>query len=62
MKGRIYKLKGKARIEIWANSWEIGMEQDRGGYCEICDKEFSSIKDLISHFIDVHDGGKRRKR
>ena len=67
MRGVITKLGNQAKIDRRGNmiyrinpntlqaEWrEAG---DEGGHCEICKKSFSSIFELIDHFIYTHREG-----
>jgi len=50
MKGKIIKME---KLEIWEDG---NIENiDMGGYCEICKKRFERIKELIKHFLEVHN-------
>lgn len=59
MKGRIFLMGKRAKIEIWREVWAIETNRDNGGYCEICNRGFVSVRDLIKHFINVHKEGGR---
>jgi len=67
MRGVITKLGNQAKIDISGNiiyrinpdtfegEWkEAG---DEGGFCEICKRSFSSVFELIDHFMYTHRGG-----
>lgn len=56
MVGKIFELDGKAKIEIWKDIWMLEIKVDAGGYCEICNKRFNKIVDLVKHFISSHRG------
>lgn len=58
MKGKIFLMYNGAKIEIWREIWMIETNRDAGGYCEICDRRFISVKDLIKHFKNKHKGGR----
>jgi len=55
MKGRIFLMGRKAKIEIWREAWMLDKNVDAGGYCEICNRRFDKVRDLIIHFISMHD-------
>ena len=52
MRGRIIKLEGEAKLEIWADDV---VKRDMGGYCFICEKYLYSIRDLVRHFVEKHE-------
>ena len=56
MRGRIFLMGKKAKIEIWRDAWMIEKNVDEGGYCRICKKSFNKVRELIIHFISMHDG------
>jgi len=67
MRGLITRLENKAKIDINSRvvycinsktyEGELVDEGDKGGYCEICKMSFSSVFELIDHFMQVHKGG-----
>ena len=63
MKGIIYQLKKRAKIDFWDKMVDWGYFYDVirkfEGYCKICNKNFYSLKEFISHFYNKHEGGNK---
>lgn len=59
MIGRIFRMGARAKIEIWKEAWMVGENIDGGGTCEICNTKFSSILELVRHFMTRHNGGNK---
>ena len=56
MRGRIFLMGRQAKIEIWKDSWMLENNIDAGGYCEICRKRFNKVRELVIHFVSMHNG------